>query len=366
MNNPKAWKVFLVILSSSLIYGLSAHDKKEIITPEPEPVLADKITIRDIPDNSSLASSEVRREVVLMGSQFVFIVDAPEALALKAITAAANAIKNIELQLTSWRPGSDVARLNENAGNIPVRVGKHTLHLLRLSKAVSQKTAGAFDVTIGAVWDLWPFRMPNNDIPTEQEIKSHLVLVDAASIEINEQEAMAFLPKKGMKINFGAIGKGYAAEIAVETMKEIGVKRAAISAGGDLYLLGRKNSGPWMVSVEHPRWPGKYLAQFFAGDIAVATTGDAKQYLIKDGKRYGHIIDPKSGWPAEDCQSVTIATASASLADAYATAVYVMGFEKGMKWVEQQSGVETLIVDVDGRQHRSSGWQRFTESGRVL
>jgi thiamine biosynthesis lipoprotein len=364
----KSWILFFVILSVTLVYGLAISVKGVDDTTWIEPdqainLTTDQMPIRDTEITDGDFDAEVRREVVLMGSQFVFIVDAPRQQALAAITEASNRIKKMELSLSSWRPGSDISRLNGRAGRQPVKVSEDTLELLQLAKRLSQATAGTFDVTVGAVWDIWPFRNRDAAIPSQKQIEQHVDLVDATSIEIDENAGTAYLPRMGMKVNLGAIGKGYAAEIAIERMKKLGIKRAAVSAGGDLYLLGKKTSGPWVVELEHPRWPGRYMDRFVAGDVAVATSGDAKQYVERDGRRYGHIIDPHTGLPANDCQSVTIVTQSSTEADAYATAVYVMGPEQGMQWVEEHQGVEALIVDREGRAHRSSGWSSLKRNG---
>lgn len=377
------WLCFLFILVLTLVYGLMIRDRGiassalEIKTDNVKEKLSDPIPLRDLQSKyitankqsvsegvqrqTEITSAEVRREVVLMGSQFVFIVEAPRQQALAAISKAAAAIKKLEMNLSSWKPSSDISRLNENAGIRAVKISEKTFELLRIAKKLSKVTNDTFDITVGAVWDLWPFRNPHAVIPSQQEIDQHLNLVDASSIELDEKAGTAYLPKIGMKVNLGAIGKGYAAEVAIEKMKELGIKRAAVSAGGDLYLLGEKNSGPWIVEIEHPRWPGHFIDRFVAGDIAIATSGDAKQYVKKNGKRYSHIIDPRTGWPANDCQSVTIVTKSSVEADAYATAVYVMGTKEGMAWVEKQPGIEALIVDTEGRAHHSSGWRALTK-----
>ena len=302
----------------------------------------------------------VRREVVLMGSEFIFVVEGPSALANQAVGLAVDRIRAIENTVSSWKPGSVVSRLNELAGRESVPLGVDTLELLKLSRAVHAETGGAFDVTIGAVWDLWPFRNPRMPMPTEAQIKEAAALVDGGSVQVDEGKRTGFLPRAGMRINLGAIGKGYAAQVAIDAMKSLGIQRAAVSAGGDLYLLGKKSTGPWQVAVAHPRWPGKYIERFNIGDLAVATSGDDKRFLERDGKRFGHIVDPRSGWPADGCQSATVITKDVSRADAYATAVYVMGSADGMAWVEKQDGVEALIIDAEGTPHRSSGWYQVT------
>ena len=167
--------------------------------------------------------------------------------------------------------------------------------LLRLARDVHRLTGGSFDVTIGPVWDLWPFRDPTLPLPTERQLADALDLVDAAKIELDESSRLAFLPLPGMQVNLGGIGKGYAARVAVDTMKAMGVERAAVSAGGDLYLLGRKTDGPWVVGLEHPRWTGRLTEQFVAGDIAVATSGNSQRYVIRNNRSYGHILDPRTG-----------------------------------------------------------------------
>jgi thiamine biosynthesis lipoprotein len=374
----KTWVLMTALLSATLIYGLmirangpvAGHAANHSAGPGSDQgqafeLISDQLPIRPNRPDTASSGASVRREAVLMGSQFVFIVDAPRQQALAAITEAANVIKDLESRLSSWKPGSDIYRLNERAGRQAVRVSATTLELLRLAKDLSRETAGAFDVSVGPLWDLWPFRNPRAPLPSRAQIDQRLHLVDSTTIELDEKAGTAYLPNKGMKVNLGAIGKGYAAELAIEKMQQLGIERAAISAGGDLYLLGRKISGPWVVELEHPRWPGRYIDRFIAGDIAVATSGDAKQYLERGGRRYGHIIDPRSGWPADDCQSVTIVSDSATEADAYATAVYVMGPQQGMAWVEQHPGIEALIVDKQGRTQRSSGWAALTANAPV-
>lgn len=371
-----AWFFFLFVLFFTLIYGLTIRDKGENVNDVKvmkEESLSDKLSLsrvhrekfnsseKEEDDFRGKESREVKREAVLMGSQFVFIVDAPRQQALHAITEAAAEIKRLEANLSSWKPSSDISRLNEFAGRQVVKVSPETLKLLRTAKRLSIETEGAFDVTVGAVWNLWPFRNRHLDIPDQGEIEQQLKLVNASKIKINDINGTAYLPEKGMKVNLGAIGKGFAAEVAINKMKSMGIERAAVSAGGDLYLLGKKNSGPWVVELEHPRWPGRYLDRFVAGDISVATSGDAKQFVVKNGKRYSHIIDPRSGWPVSECQSVTVITQSSIKADAYATAVYVMGPQKGISWVEAMDGVEALIVDSEGLTSQSSGWSEVTK-----
>ncbi len=314
-----------------------------------------------IPPVTTGNSGMVRREAVLMGTSFVFVVDAAPNTATRAIEKTIKRLRALEREISSWRPDSDVSKLNARAGVEPVKVGKHTFELLRISKKLHAVTEGTFDVTIGAVWDLWPFRDSGLPLPTAPQLAEALELVDASRIELDEEKNTAYLPMAGMKVNLGAIGKGYAAEIAVGVMSKEGIKRAAVSTGGDIYLLGQKTSGPWVVGIEHPRDPRRYFERFVAGDVAVATSGDAKRFIVRSGKRYGHILDPRTGSPTMDCQSVTVVANEATKADAYATAVFVMGPEAGMKWVEARADVEVLLIDCKGNPSRSSGWSKVAE-----
>ncbi len=315
-----------------------------------------------VPKVSVGESGIVRREVVLMGTAFVFVVDAEPSKATSAIEAAIKRLHHLEREISSWVPDSDVAKLNARAGIEPVAVGEDTLELLRISKRLHAQTDGAFDVTIGSVWDLWPFRESGLPLPTEDQLTEGLKLVDASRIELDSMKMTAYLPVVGMKVNLGAIGKGYAAKISVDIMSKHGIKRAAISTGGDIYLLGRKTVGPWVVGIEHPRDPKRYIEQFVGGDTAVATSGDSKRFIVREGRRYGHILDPSTGMPTMDCQSVTIVASDAAVADAYATAVFVMGPEMGMAWVESHEGIESFIIDAKGNPTRSTGWSTIANS----
>lgn len=365
MQSQKSWGVALVIMLGAMAIGYfqSLKDEPigEIDSSDGE-LSSSRVVLHKL--DAQQNNKEVKRETVLMGSHFVFMVDAPEKQALAAIRAVSDRIKDLEQTISSWVPGSDVARLNESAGIRPVLINDDTMEILKLSKVIHKETGGSFDITIGPVWDLWPFaKNLHKNIPTEEEIEEKKELVDASAIVLDEEKSTAYLPKSGMRVNLGAIGKGYAAEMGIRLLRERGIQRAAISAGGDIYLLGKKSSGLWVVDIEHPRWEGRTLEQFSAENISIATSGDAKQFVVRNGKRYGHILNPITGRPVNRCQSVTIVTASSALADAYATAVFVMGPEKGIQWVNDKAGVEALIVNSDGIKIRSTGWNDFVKRG---
>ncbi len=361
-NSLRKWVFFLFVIIAAWAFG-----RWQDSGTAPTSLQTDKTTqFTALTATTTVAGDLVRREVVLMGSRFDFVVSAPLAQANVAIDVAVKRIQEIEQAVSSWRPGSDIALLNERAGIGPVKIGPDAMAILERSLKLYRETNGAFDISIGPIWDLWPYRRPGQAIPTRQAITRRLPLVNAAGIQLNPDQGTGFLPRKGMKVNLGAVGKGYAAQAAVKVMIAMGIENAAVSAGGDTYLHGHKQGGPWIVGIENPRWPGKYIDRFLAGDIAVATSGDAKQSIIREGKRYGHILDPATGYPAEGVQSVSILTTDPVVADALATAVFVMGVTKGLAWVEDQPDIESLILDDSGGIHRSSGWLKATNRGGIL
>jgi len=358
------WIVFWFGTLAALGWGWYAYQQsKNSLASEQSKPLSSEVTESHSATSAPHILSEAtttRREVVMMGTAMVFVVDAEPQLAIDAIQAATDRLHLLESEISSWRPDSAISRLNARAGIGPVKLGKKAFELLTLAKELHKKTEGAFDVTIGPVWNLWPFRDTTGPLPTKKQIAKALMLVDSSKIELNKADQTAFLPLPGMQVNLGAIGKGYAARIAIDAMKEMGIERAAVSAGGDLYLLGRKTDGPWVVGLEHPRWTGRLTEEFVVGDTAVATSGNSQRYVIRNNRSYGHILDPRTGQPAQGCQSVTILTDDPAQADAFATAVFVMGPIKGMAWVEKQSGVEALIIDRNGVPVRSTGWSKIT------
>lgn len=344
----KKWLLFAGMMTGTLAVGY--FTQKDASSPFENAVPYEQRLPISIQDNLT------RSNIVLMGSEFVFVIDEDHDIARKAITDSVNEIKHLEEQISSWKPNSEITLLNHSAGIKPVKISHATMDVLKLAKTLHTRTSGAFDITIEPVWDLWPFRVPTKPIPTDEAISDKLALVNASMIELDEARMTAYLPQEGMKVNLGGIGKGYAARVAIETLKNMGVERAAVSAGGDTYLLGEKTTGRWVVGIENPMHEGHFIDRFFAANTSVATSGNTKRFFERDGKRYGHILNPKTGYPADFLLSVTIRTKDPAVADALATAVYVMGIDEGMKWVETQDGVEVLIVDDNGDVHRSGGW----------
>jgi thiamine biosynthesis lipoprotein len=253
----------------------------------------------------------------------------------------------LEDLMTVWRDGSDIARLNAAAGDHPVPISPDVRETLLIARQISEWTEGTFDVTFAALGDLWKFDTQNKDntVPDPQEVRKRLALINYRDLEIDERASTAFLKRKGMKVNLGGIGKGYAVDRGVEILRRRGFKDFMIQAGGDLYVAGQRGDRPWRLGIRDPRGPADQIfAAIDLSDGTFSTSGDYERFFMKDGRRYHHIIDVRVGEPARLCRSVTLVTEKAVLADALAKGVFILGPEKGMALIERIPHVEGVIV----------------------
>ena len=300
----------------------------------------------------------VERAGVAMGSGLQLTAStADEAAARAAFDAVFAEFERLEALMSTWRPSSDVLRINAASGVERVAVAADVREVLRQAKQISEWTEGTFDVTFGALTDVWRFdHDQDNTIPTPEAIRARLPLIDYRQIEIDDRAGTVFLKRKGMKIHLGGIGKGYAVEHAVQILRKAGLRDFMIQAGGDLYVGGRKQGRPWRLGIQDPRGAeGKSFAALDLTDSTFSTSGDYARFFIKDGVRYHHILDPATGQPARLCRSVTIAAASPVLADAVAKGVFILGAEKGMALVERIPDLEAVIVTAKNEVLVSSG-----------
>ncbi len=279
----------------------------------------------------------------------------------ESIDAAFSEIRRLEGMMSIFKEDSDISLINHSAYKRHITVSREVIELLSKANTISRVTDGAFDITTGKLSMLWGFssdiNIEKNDphLPSDAEIKKALPFVMAEGIITNERERTVYLKKKGIIIDTGGIAKGYAADAALAVLKSNGITDAIVAVAGDVRVSGkRQDKKLWRVGVRHPRKEGKILATLELTDRAISTSGDYERFFIKDGIRYHHILDPRTGYPAGECQSVTIIADDAVTADALATGVFVLGPEKGMKLIESMKGVEGIIVDKNGRVHLSS------------
>ena len=250
---------------------------------------------------------------------------------------------------TSACRSSDVCRINEQAGIAPVRVDADTLAMLALAKKYHVLSAGAFDVTIGPVMDLWGFAGDKPMVPSSRRITETLALVDNNLLEVNGPEQTVYLQKVGMKLDLGAVAKGYATERAIKALEKYGIKKALIDAGGNIRVLGTNaRNTPWRIGIKDPRQADAIVAVVALEDAAAVTSGDYYRYFEVDGQRYHHILDPRSGYPASTNKSVTVISKDAGLADVLSTALFVLNGEEAVALAEKL-GVDLFLVSAEGR-----------------
>jgi len=270
--------------------------------------------------------------------------------------AAFAEIGRLDTLLNFFSEKSELSMINRNAGLSGVRVSPETMEVVEKAIEVSEKSGGAFDITIGPEISQWNFSLKIK--PDDKSIKKLLGLVDYKLIQVDKARSTVYLKEKGMLMDLGGIAKGYAADKAVEELKKKGIRSGLVSVAGDIKAFGLKPDGTrWRVGIRNPRSTeasNEIMATVEINDAAISTSGDYQRYLILDGKRFHHILDPKTGYPAQGCQGVSVIAGDGVYTDAFSTGVFVLGPEKGMELL-QRMGFEGLIVDKDGSIHTTPG-----------
>jgi thiamine biosynthesis lipoprotein len=286
-----------------------------------------------------------------------------KAEAEKAINSSMEEMKRVEQKMSCFFSGSEVSRINKDAfleekkGSLLVEgwipVSDELFSLLKESVLLSKLTKGCFDITIYPLWKIWKFEGENIEVPSKGKIERVLELVAYKNMIL--QNGKISFAKKGMGIDLGGIAKGYAVDAAIKVLKDKNINSAIVNAGGDMYVLGRKQGKSWRIGIRHPRREGEILGTIEVEDKAIVTSGDYERFFFSGGKKYHHIINPKTGYPADECQSVTIVAKEATFADGLATGIFVLGPKEGMALIENLEGVEGIIVNKEGDVSVSSG-----------
>lgn len=304
----------------------------------------------------SSAQQTYNRTLKLMGSRFdITVVGENQTEANNYIDLAIGEISRIEKLISSWDPNSQTSEIIRNAGLKSVVVDQELYDLIERSIKISKLTSGAFDISYASMDKIWKFDGSMKEMPSEETIKQSVSKVGYQNIVLNPENHSVFLKLEGMKIGFGAIGKGYAADRAKALLIEKGAKAGIINASGDLNTWGKQPNGQdWMVAIVNPLNKDKVFSWFPVENSAVVTSGNYEKYVRFNGTLYTHIIDPRTGYPATGILSASIFTKTAELADALATSVFVMGLETGLDFINQLKGVECVIVDENNKIHTSS------------
>ena len=287
----------------------------------------------------------VQRTVLLMGNRFdIGVVSSAKERAEQAIEKSIAEIKRIEALLTTFSDDSQTNQINQNAGIKPVKVDKEVYALIERAQRISKLTQGAFDLSYGSLdKSFWNFDQKMTQLPSAEQALKAVGLIDYRNIVL--EEGTVFLRDKGMRIGFGGIGKGYAADRAKQVLQEEGFENGVVNASGDMNAWGVREDGQsWKVGISNPDSPQEIMAEFDLQNAAVATSGNYEKFVWIDGVKYSHTIHPKTGFPIRGIKSVTVFAPFAELADALTTPIAVMGVEVGLDLINQMTGVACLII----------------------
>jgi thiamine biosynthesis lipoprotein len=290
---------------------------------------------------------------LVMGTFVEVTVVGPADKVKPTIQAVFDEMTRVE-DLTSFHKPSPATQLNQKSGSGPVKTDPDLVALVDRSLHVARETNGAFDPTVGALTLLWRFSGGDARVPGESEISQALTKVGWNRVTADLREATIDLPERGMALDLGAIAKGYALERGADVIRRSGAPGGLINAGGDVIAVGEKEPGkPWRVGVRDPRNPRELVAVVEARDRAIMTSGDYERFFIDKGKRYHHILDPRTGYPVEGLQSVTLVAPDAMTV--LSCAVFALGAENGLNYAASKPNVEALLVDSHGEIHTTPG-----------
>ena len=295
-----------------------------------------------------------------MGNRFeITVVTEDPSFANESIEEAVAEIRRIEALLTTFNNSSQTNRINESAGLKPVKVDKEVVDLIQRSKRISEITQGAFDITYGSIDKrLWNFDKTLTELPDAITAKKLVRLINYNNVIVDDRKSTVYLKEKGMRIGFGGIGKGYAAEKAKMVLQNRGIKSGIVNAAGDLTVWGVQPGGkPWTIGIANPDAARQPFSHLDITNTSIATSGNYEKFIMINGKKYSHTIDPKTGLPVTGIKSVTIICPNAEIADAMATPVMIMGVKVGLDMVNQVKNLACIIIDDDDRIHTSKNIQ---------
>jgi len=298
-----------------------------------------------------------KKEMKLMGNHFeITVVGTDEKWAFEQIDLGVAEIKRIETLLTTFDKNSETNLINANAGIEPVKVSSEILNLIDRSIRISSVTQGAFDLSYGSVDNsLWNFDTTMTSLPDAKMAKSRVRLINYKNIIIDKEKSTVYLKEKGMRIGFGGIGKGYAADAAKKIMQKAGVESGVVNASGDLTTWGMQPDGSiWTIGIVHPEYANSVFSYMNISGLSVATSGNYEKFIMIGGKKYSHTINPRTGLPVSGIKSVTIVSTNAEIADAMATPVMIMGIEAGLDMINQIKDIEAIVIDDNNKLYASN------------
>lgn len=298
------------------------------------------------------AQIQMTKTVSLMGSVFqITVVDQDTLVTEDKIHKAVEEIERIENLISEWRPQTQISQVNRNAGITPVRVDREVFELTKRALWFSDITNGAFDISIVAMDNIWKFDGSMKRLPSKRKLKKSVAKVNYKHVVLDSINTTIYLKRHGMKIGFGATGKGYAADKARELLQSLGVKGGLINAAGDISAWGKQLDGePWRIGVKNPLETGEIITVFeFASEKSITTSGNYEKFVELDGKRYSHIINPKTGMSSSEIISVTIMGDNAEFCNGFSTSIMVLGVNESLALLKNFPNLQYVIVTNEGR-----------------
>ena len=291
-------------------------------------------------------ATRIKETSLLMGTVVEITAEHKDsAVAKKAIKSALLEGERIESLLSIYKQESEISMINLKAGVEEVKVSGDSLYVIDESLSYSRLSDGAFDITVGPLIELWGFNGGKRKVPRKSTIKKALALINYRKVTINREKSTVKLERRGMKIDLGAIAKGYAVDRMIAVLESKGIKEALVNAGGDIYALGNPaGKSAWEIGIRNPRKRSEIIDVIKVKDKAVATSGDYEQFFFAAGRRYSHIMDPRTGLPASGVVSVTVIAQTAMAADALSTTLFVLGKEEGDKLIKGLGNIEAFFT----------------------
>ena len=298
-----------------------------------------------------------KRKLWMLGSPFEVTAVAKDTVAANQyIDMAVAETKRIENLISDWIPTTPISEVNRNAGIKPVKVNSEVFDLVGRALKISEITDGAFDISYASMDKIWKFDGTMKTMPTKEAIKKSVEKIGYKNVILDKKEQTIFLKIAGMKLGLGGIGQGYIADKVKDLLFSKGCISGIINVSGDINAWGKQPDGKlWTIGIVNPLNKNKIFATFPLEDSAVETSGSYEKFVIFDGIRYSHIIDPRTGYPAKGVVSVSVFAKQTEIADALATGIFVMGVDVGLDLVNQIKGIECIIVDDQGKIHASKG-----------
>jgi len=281
----------------------------------------------------------------LLGTIINLTIISDESDAISAADEVFSEIERIEEAMSPYRDSSDVYRINRHAFRGPVPVSGETAALIRRSLDISAETGGAFDITFASLSGLWNFRKKPFVPPSAREVRARLHLVDYRRVVLDREKNTVRFASGGMKIGLGGIAKGYAVKRGIDILRKRGIRDAIVEEGGDLQVMGTKYGKRWVTGLRHPREESLVLALKLDDGDSIATSGDYERFAMYKGRRYHHIMDPRTGFPASGFSSVSVVSSDPVVSDSYATAIFVMGPERSREFLKKREDLKVILID---------------------